>query len=225
MKKSLNSLTRSLIHLLVLFVVVLLCMFFSQEAHAQAPPCPDPPATISGPHTFHSLGEVITIPFSMAPCHTVSVNISWSNGLNNGSNLRVTFLDSSGQPIYSVSSISAFLPGSTTFPFSSPYPYPWRGSRSALFNPASLRIETIFPFGDPCDIAYEIAFTSRAGYNVGGDSFANAPLVPEFPVTYSGSMYDGRTPPSGGVSVDPGQFFKVRLKMQSGDVRSWFRHR
>lgn len=142
----------------------------------------------------------------------MTVDISWSNGLNNGSNLSVTFLDSSGQAIYSESDISAFLPGSRSFPFSPPWPYPWRGSRSALFNPASVKIETIYPFADPCDITYNISFASRPGYNVGGDSFANAPLVPPFPATYLGSMYDGRIPFAGGTSIDPGQYYKVRLK-------------
>jgi len=148
----------------------------------------------------------------MSPCHTVAATISWANGLNNGSNLRVTFLDYSGQPIYSEASISAFLPGSSNFPSWSPYPNPWRGSRSALFNAVSIKIETIYPFGDPCDISYTVNFTQRPDYNIGGDTFANAPLVPPFPATYFGSMYDGRTPPMGGVSIDPGQYYKVRLK-------------
>src|SRR6266536_4727899 len=195
----------------ILFVIALLCLSITQAAQAQSPPCPDPPAPISDSHTFHALGESITIPLSTAPCHTVAVTISWMNGANNGSNLKVTFLDSSGQAIYSEGTISAFYTGSRIFPFFSPYPYPWRGSRSALFNPASVKIETISPFGDPCNISYEITFTSRSGYNVGGDTFSNAPLVPALPTSYSGSMYDGRTPPSGGISIDPGQYFKVHL--------------
>ncbi len=194
------------------FFLTLTILILPHAIHAQAPPCPDPAAAISGSHTFHSQGEILTIPFSFSPCHTVAVNISWANGLNNGSNLKVTFFDASGQPIYSESTISAFLPGSRTFPFSSPYPYPWRGSRSALFNPTSVKIETIFPFGDPCDISYTLTFAKRENYNTGGDNFGNAPLVLSLPANYLGSMYDGRTPPPGGTSVDPGQYIKVRLK-------------
>ncbi|MBA2704400.1 MAG: hypothetical protein H0U60_11165 [Blastocatellia bacterium] len=196
----------------VFFAVALLCLIAPQAAHGQAPPCPDPPAPISNSYTFQGLGESITIPFSTSPCHTVAVNVSWSNGLNYGSNLKVSFLDASGQPIYYEDTISAYLPGSRIFPFSSPYPYPWRGSRSSLLNPAALKIETIYPFAVSCFITYDITFTARPGYNVGGDSFTNAPLVPALPTTYLGSMYDGRTPPFGGVSIDPGQFFKVHLK-------------
>jgi len=221
MKKQSNSLTRGLVgnvisrSSLTSFFVALLFLLLPQAGRAQAPPCPDPPGAIHDSHTFHALGESITIPLGssgIAPCHTVAATISWANGLNNGSNLKVTFLDSSGQTIYTESTISAFLPGSKTFPFASPYPFPWRGSRSALFNPVSLKIETIWPFGDPCDVSWDITFTRRTGYNVGGDTFANAPLVPPSLTTYSGSMYDGRTPPEGSVSVDPGQYFKVHLK-------------
>src|SRR5438876_6062605 len=221
MKKQSRSFTRSLVGPVLgrsssisLFFVTLLFLIFPQAGRAQAPPCPDPPVHISDSHTFHALGESITIPFSTAtaPCHTVAVNLSWANGGNNGSNLRVTFLDSSGQSIYSEGTISAFFTGSITIPSYSPYPYPWRGSRSALFNPVSLKIETIGAFGDPCNITYDITFASRPGYNVGGDAFTNAPLVPALPTTYLGSMYDGRTPPLGGVSIDPGQYFKVHLK-------------
>jgi hypothetical protein len=148
--------------------VVLLFLLLPQAGRAQAPPCPDPPSPISDSHTFHALGESITIPLSTAPCQTVAVTISWTNGPNNGSNLSVTFLDSSGQPIYSEGNVSAFNTGSYMFPSFSPYPYPWRGSRSALLNPASVKIETIYPFADPCDITYDITVTSRPGYNVGG---------------------------------------------------------
>src|SRR6185437_11861821 len=209
MKKQSNSLTRGLVgnvisrSSLTSFFVALLFLLLPQAGRAQAPPCPDPPGAIHDSHTFHALGESITIPLGssgIAPCHTVAATISWANGLNNGSNLKVTFLDSSGQTIYTESTISAFLPGSKTFPFASPYPFPWRGSRSALFNPVSLKIETIWPFGDPCDVSWDITFTRRTGYNVGGDTFANAPLVPPSLTTYSGSMYDGRTPPEGSVS-------------------------
>ncbi len=217
MKKLSNSLTRSLIDCflsesIAVFVVALLCLIVPQTAHGQAPPCPDPPAPISNSYNFQGLGESITIPFSTSPCHTVAVNVSWSNGLNYGSNLKVSFLDASGQPIYYEDTISAYLPGSRIFPFSSPYPYPWRGSRSSLLNPAALKIETIYPFAVSCFITYDITFTARPGHNVGGDSFTNAPLVPALPTKYLGSMYDGRTPPFGGVSIDPGQFFKVHLK-------------
>jgi hypothetical protein len=221
MKKQSSSFTRSLVDCVLgrsssisLFFIPLLLLIFPQAGRAQAPPCPDPPAHISDSHTFHALGESITIPFSTAtaPCHTVAVNISWANGGNNGSNLRATFLDSSGQSIYSEETISAFFTGSITIPSYSPYPYPWRGSRSALFNPVSLKIETVGAFGDPCNISYDITFASRPGYNVGGDAFANAPLVPALPSTYLGSMYDGRSAPMGGVSIDPGQYFKVHLK-------------
>lgn len=114
-----------------LFLITLLFLILPQVARAQAPPCPDPPSSMSGPHTFHELGASLILPLNIAPCHTVTVDISWSNGLNNGSNLKVTFLDSSGQAIYSESDISAFLTGSRSFPLSPPYPYPWRGSRIA----------------------------------------------------------------------------------------------
>ncbi|MGH9931998.1 MAG: hypothetical protein ACREA9_22590, partial [Pyrinomonadaceae bacterium] len=75
-----------------------------------------------------------------------------------------------------------------------------------------MKIDTIYPFGDPCDISYTITFAKRPGYNVGGDSFTNVPIPSALPTTYFGSMYDGRTPPNGGTSIDPGQFFKVHLK-------------
>ena len=195
-----------------LSLVALLFLILPQAARAQATPCPDPPASMSGPHTFHSLGEALILPLNLAPCHTVTVDISWSNGLNNGSNLKISFLDSSGQTIYSESDISAYLSGSRSFPSSPPWPYPWRGSRSALFNPANVKIETISPFADPCGITYTVTFASRPGYNIGGDSFANAPVASPFPATYLGSMYDGRNPFEGGTSIDPGQYIKVHLK-------------
>jgi hypothetical protein len=53
---------------------------------------------------------------------------------------------------------------------------------------------------------FTIVRAPRAGYNVGGDTFSNAPLITSFPTTYRGSVRDG-----GGNPADPGQYFKVHL--------------
>lgn len=186
--KSLIDCARRASTAIPLAVITVLFFLLPQTVRAQSP-CPAPPGGSSGEHTFQALGEVLTISFSMLPCHTVAVDISWANGLNNGSNLKVTFLDSAGQVIYFENDISAFLPGSRQIPLNPSYPYPWRGSRSALFNPASVRIETVYPFAPPCTINYSIGFASRADYNIGGDSFANAPLVTSLPIKYKGSAH------------------------------------
>ena len=123
------------------------------SAYAQT--CPDPAPQASGSHSFRQQGESFDIPISVADCQTVSLELRWSNGRNNGSNFHVTFLDSENQAIYT-KEISGFLSGSFQFPLATLETQPWFGSQSLIAVPVKVTIEAVRPFAFPATISYRV---------------------------------------------------------------------
>lgn len=156
------------------------------------------------------------VTIDLAPCETLEVRESHNmNGDGNrGTNVKVSFLNSSDITLYTQTIWGFYTNTNILIQGSYSEPYPWVGVRSALVLPAKIKVESVQGYGQgnpPTAPQYNFTITraSRPGYNLGGDSFSNAPLVPSFPTTYRGSVRDGNpthTPP-----LDPGQYFKVRL--------------
>ena len=122
--------------------------------------CPDPPPQTAGTHRFRQLGEHIEIPITLADCEPVALELSWTNGRNNGSNFNVTFLDNNNRPIYA-RQISAFMTGVLQFPLTTFDPQPWLGSGSMISIPTTVVIQAVQPFAAPAAISYTV--TRKAG--------------------------------------------------------------
>ncbi len=141
-----------------LLVVCLTCLPWLNNTYGQA--CPDPVPQTSGSHRFSRQGEIIDIPILLADCRPIALELRWSNGRNNGSNLKVTLLDINEQPIY-VKHLSAFNSGRFEFPLATLEPRRWHGSQAMLVVPSSVTIEAIRPFAFPAAISYSV--TRAAG--------------------------------------------------------------
>ena len=122
--------------------------------------CPDPAPQTSGSHSFRRKGEIIDIPIQAGDCQPVALELRWANGRNNGSNFRVTFLDTNNQPIY-IKEVSGFQAGNFEFPFITFEPRRWLGSRGMLSVPSSVTIEAVRPFALPATLSYTV--TRAAG--------------------------------------------------------------
>lgn len=146
---------KNLFQLLVLCVVSVL---FTDVTYSQT--CPDPAPQTSGSHSFRRKGEIIDIPIQAGDCQPVALELRWANGRNNGSNFRVTFLDTNNQPIY-VKELSGFQAGNFEFPFNTFEPRRWLGSRGMLSVPSSVAIEAVRPFALPATLYYRV--TRAAG--------------------------------------------------------------
>ena len=135
--------------------LILTCL---NGAYGQA--CPDPAPQTSGSHRFSYQGESISIPISVADCHPIALELRWSNSRNRGSLFKVTFWDSSDQPIFQ-KQVSGFMIGTSQFPFAALEPQPWLGSRSLISFPATVTIQAVRPFSFPASISYVITRVSR----------------------------------------------------------------
>ena len=159
-------------------------------------------------------GDSISVTINLAANETIEVHESHDMGGdgNRGTNLKVTYLNSSGQELFT-QTFWGFFAATNQFPSWTPEPFPWLGSRASVVLPYTLKIESVDAYGrggQPSPPQYNFTYSkgTRSGYNVGGDSFGNAPSVSSFPATYQGSVRDGRT----ATPLDPGQYFKVHLK-------------
>lgn len=158
----------------------------------------------------------MTVTIDLAPCETFELHESHDmNGDGNrGTNVKVSFLNSSDITLYTQTIWGFYTNTNILIQGSYSEPFPWVGVRSALVLPAKIKVESVSAYGQgnpPSAPQYNFTIirAPRPGYNIGGDSFSNAPLAPSFPTTYRGSVRDGNpthTPP-----LDPGQYFKVRL--------------
>jgi len=159
-------------------------------------------------------GATMTVSLDLAPCETIELheNHDMEGDGNRGTLVRVTYLNSSNTPIYSQSIYGFYAATDNFVPDAYSEPFPWGGTRSDLVRPATIKIESwcCYGQGNPPKIPrynFTIVRAPRANYNIGGDSFSNAPLVTSFPTTYRGSVRDGYY----ANPLDPGQYFKIHL--------------
>ena len=158
-------------------------------------------------------GDSMTVTVDLAPCETMELheNHDMFGDGERGTLVRVTYLNSSDVPIWSQNIYGFYAATDNFVPDSSSEPFPWGGTRSALVRPAKIKVESWLAYGQgnpPMVPRYNFTIirAPRTGYNIGGDTFSNAPLISSFPTTYRGSVRDGWGNPA-----DPGQYFKVHL--------------
>jgi hypothetical protein len=133
-------------------------IFMLAAIQVTAQQCPDPVPQTVGSHSFRQQGETFDIPIAIADCQTLSLELRWSNGRNNGSNFAITFLDADNQAIYT-KEISAFLSGNFQFPFATLELQPWRNagaSMSTVSVPTSVTIQAVRPFAFPATLSYRV---------------------------------------------------------------------
>ena len=145
-----NKRSKLRVHGLIGFALMLMCV---PVVNSQTK-CPDPP-TSCGTYKFRQRGDTVEIPLSESDSRTVALELRWSNGNNNGTNLNIVFFDSDDQPIYA-KVLSCFLSGSFEFPFATLEPQPWLGSRSLIMVPVKAKIEAVWPFAAPASISYKV---------------------------------------------------------------------
>lgn len=130
----------------------------------------------------------MTVTIDLAPCETFELHESHDmNGDGNrGTNVKVSFLNSSDMTLYTQTiwgfgtSTKILVQGSYSEPF------PWVGVRSAVVLPAKIKLESVSSYGQgnpPIVPQYHFTIirSPRPGYNIGGDSFSNAPLTSSSP--------------------------------------------
>jgi hypothetical protein len=133
---------------------------------------------------------------------------------NRGTNVKFSFLNSSDLTLYTQTFGGFYTSSRILIQGSYSEPNPWVGVRSALVLPAKIKVQSVQAYGQgypPSAPQYNFTIirAPRPGYNIGGDSFGNAPLIPAVPTMYRGSVRDGN--PTHAQPLDPGQFFQVRL--------------
>jgi len=158
------------------------------------------------------LGDSMTLSISLSPCETVALTEThdMQGDSNRGTMVKMTYSNGSGQALHT-EQFAGILTGGYSFPSSTPWPFPWRGTVSANWTAATLKIESAGSYGKGSSnqaprYNFTLSYATRAGYNTSGDSFGTAAIA-TLPSTYQGSFYDSTATPS-----DAGQYFKVRLK-------------
>jgi hypothetical protein len=187
------------LRLLIMSAAFLICGINS--VYAQTPPCPSSGSSTTFTFAPNSESDSTTQTINLAPCETIEIRETHDMGGNGerGTNLRVSYLNSSGQEIYAqgVSGFYSSPPPYNSIPLQDSYdePFPWVGVASSIVLPATLKIESSWPYGQggvgPPEYNFTIIRTPRPGYNVGGTSIADALLVSSLPTTYNGSLRKG----------------------------------
>lgn len=158
-------------------------------------PCPSPsPITMEGDL---QKGHNTSIPISLAPCETVNVAVVTAA---QGGNVNLTFRNNVGNPILADNWNPPGTPTLENIPYdSAPWIPPYRGTRG----PEGLPMYAILASPDT-NIHYNITVTKtpRQDYNLGGNSFENALVVPSLPASYHGSLWP----------TERGQFFRIHLE-------------
>ncbi len=202
-------------HLFFVNAITLFLAFLLLSAQAvRAQDCPSSGSSSNFTFAPAALGANMTVTLDLAPCETFELHEShdmMGDG-NRGTNVKVSFLNSSDMTLYTQTIWGFYTSTKILVQGSYSEPFPWVGVRSAIALPAKIKVESINAYGQgnpPLIPQYNFTIfrAPRPNYNVGGDSFSNAPLVGSFPATYRGSVRDGRT----AIPPDPGQYFKVHL--------------
>jgi hypothetical protein len=213
----------------ILLISTAFLIFGINSVDAQTPPCPSSGSSTTFSFAPNSESDSTTRTINLAPCETIEIRETHDMGGNGerGTNLRVSYLNSSGQEIYSQGLFGFYSSPApyNSIPLQDSYdePFPWVGVASPIVLPAILKIESSWPYGQggvgPPEYNFTIIRTPRPGYNVGGTSIAGALLVSSLPTTYNGSFRQGAaadcqagcvgSPPQS--PPDPGQYFKLHL--------------
>jgi hypothetical protein len=163
---------RSPIPVVCVRTAIALTILFLPTATIRAQGCKDVEQETAGVHSFRRAGEVFEIPLTglrssdgQFDCQPDGIELRWSNGRNNGSNLHLAFLDAARQPIYT-KEISAFLHGNIHFPFGTMENQRWVRSGSVMMTvtsvssaPQTVTIQAVRPIALPATISYRISFT------------------------------------------------------------------
>lgn len=201
---------------LLLLLPLLLLLSGREPALAQAPSCPET-STTSFTFIPQALGDSLEQTIALAPCETIEIHESHDmlNDGNRGTNVKISFLNESGQELYSQTIFGFFSETDYTFPDrdSPSEPFPWVGVSAPVVLPYKIKVESKDAYGrgssqQKPEYNFTIIRRPRPGVNVGGYSFSTAAAVSSFPATYRGSLRDGRT----ATPLDPGQYFKVHLQ-------------
>ena len=150
----------------VVLLLLALLMINSSETFAQGKdehPCEDAAKQTSGLYRFRKAWDSFELDLrdssaGVENCQTVSLELHWANGRNNGGNFNVTFVDADNRPIYS-RQLSGFLTGNHEFPLmqsSEAESKPWLASPWMVSVPASVTIQAVPPFVPPANIYYTI---------------------------------------------------------------------
>lgn len=153
-------------------LLLFLTGFCANETLAQG--CPEWAQESSGTHRFRYIGESLEIPLVVTKstradadetqirdlnrvCQPVALNLFWSNGRNNGSNLRVTILDLRNRPLYA-KQFSAFTSGTRQISLTA---LAYQGHFLAV--PSRVVVQTVAPFALPAHVSYMVMRVSKPG--------------------------------------------------------------
>src|ERR1051325_4313663 len=126
-------------------------IFEINSVDAQPPPCPSSGSSTTFTFAPNSDSDSTTLTINLAPCETIEIRETHDMAGNGerGTNPRVSYLNSSGQEIYSQSIYGFYSspPPYNSIPLqdSSDEPFPWVGVASPLVLPATLKIESSWP--------------------------------------------------------------------------------
>jgi transglutaminase-like putative cysteine protease len=185
-------------------------------ASAQPPPCP-PESTITIPN--QSIGEQSTsspYPINLEPCQTVVVEMTATTASHpsGNANMELDIRNATGDVL--AQTIFVCGPSCTqSVPLNgsvSGYPLPGTRGSPGLAKDVIVKAGFFNWFGHPpATYTLTIRKKPRPGYNIGGDSTANAPLV-QLPTMQYGSLHPNEV----------GQFYKIHLESQQGFYASGF---
>lgn len=136
-------------------LAVIMVLGCAGDAYSQIQPCPNPVPQTTGTHIFRRPGDSFKIPIRMADCQPLALDLRWQHGPNNGSNFMVTFLDENDVAIYS-ELVYGFMTGNRGYPFLGET-QPWLGGGSMVIMPASVQVQAVWPYANPCAISYRVS--------------------------------------------------------------------
>ena len=168
-------------------------------ARAQAPPCPG--ASQQSYSGTMPAGQSLTMNLNLQPCEQVRFVVSTSS---------TNFGAAVGMDVYNSESPTPRKLYGTNWPtytagnnYNLPLTPPWydtiRGTRGVEGLPGTAVLWN-HPISDPMTYTVTVYKSPRADYNIGGVSFATAPLVPLSTKLY-GSLSD----------MEPGQYYRIHL--------------
>ena len=176
----------------------LLLMIGATPAGAQ-PACPGGTTTlppINGSFTASGTGTA-SHGVTLAPCETIVIAVSGYGDPQWGGSLKVELF---GQTGVRLANSNRACYGACTFQVPVESWAPHRGTRGPI-SLAQQVLVTGSTSRPPLNYQLTITKVSRPGYNIGGLSFQDAPLLSNFPKTIYGSLYP----------YEVGQYFRVRL--------------
>jgi hypothetical protein len=150
-------------------------------------------------------GTTITIPVDLEPCQTVGFSITTTGHQVHGAAVIFRIFNKEGTPrVLDQFNWSSYgTVNQPELPTGAPWIYPYRGTRGDEGLPSYATLYATFFSSFGHTLAYSVTVTKspRAGYNLGGTSFANASVINIDQPQY-GSLHDWEF----------GQFYKITLE-------------